>query len=1839
MRNSCWVIVLQWILLAACSGSTSGSVTPSAAPAEPPHVKAFQPGDELQRVDQALQLEFDRPMVGIDAVGPVLTQPPLKVTPELPLRAHWQERNLLVVQPETQWQEGERYTLSLQAPLATGLSGATSFSFDAVPLRLGSTSLPLRNASTKPRFYAYFSQAVDLEQVRARCQLSTSSAERRPLRVLPREEGASQALVSFEVEQELALATQYMLDCTGLTSLTGRAPLRFEPKQVRFTTHGLPKLGRAWPQAGSALPPEKAELCLELDTPVDLDALSAHVHVTPPPEGLQQSWYEGACTERAENETDEQAAERETHRKSSILLAPRTRYHVRVDAELRDAFGQPLGKPVEWDFETADRVPGLWTVTGAGVVLERGRREHALGALNLESVTASCLPLTAAQLAQRLDPFLGWPGVPQGAEGEVGRAPWEVLSASPRKQTLSVRAAPNAAFNLPLDLASLCGQPAGQAGLFMLDLAPQGAALKLLGRQGDDPARVLANVTDLALLAKRGAHSGLVWVHKLSNGALVSGAEVELLSGEGKSLARGTTDAQGLARFSQLPAANASELFAVRTPDDAAVVATDWRYRDGLHAWQLDVREGDAQPIQLFVHTDRGVYRPGERAYVHGLVREVRDRSPARVPDARPVRLSLSDGHEKLLERTLSLSDFGSFAAELPLSKQLAGGVYSLEVQAAGRTESYPLQVAEFRPLSFELTGQLSKPLLFAKETVKLDLAARYLFGAPLTAANVRFSVERSPTQVSPEELQAFSFSDHAPLLPDEAAWPESQTGLLSEQELQTDDAGHVTFQLKTEPSFVPLRYVITAAATDAANDRATRVWSFVSHSSDRYPGVRMLRSVYGGSEPLQAHVLLVDRKGKRVAGEADVELRRSHWECKDPLASCRARVEVLDARHISVAADVPTELTFPPSGSGSLHLRVTAADARGRLARASDSTYVWSEHGSGPYEERVAAPLELDQKSYRIGEQARLALRTALEPAELLVTAERSEVLSAQVLSRSAGVPSVPLDQSTAPNVFVGAAGVTPRAAAGEAGKPRLTAGMKEVKVEGPSRALTVRIAIGRDRRVIEEGERYKPGENVQGEIKVQHLGQPLLAEVALYVVNESVLQLTGFETPDPTRVFHAPRGLTVQTFSNIPLVVADPAQAARVPETARIGTGGEDGPGGKPDVRNDYVAAAYVAPALRTGTDGRVKFAFPAPSDLSAYRLMAVVAARDDRVGSAEARVTVSQPVAAHMIAPRFVSAGDDLELGALVHDSTGRPGPTQVQFSASGLTLAESRTQVTATPSGVSARTTAHVELADAASFEVELHKDADADRIRHALVVRRPLDRELRVLALGRAKKAEAELEWPDGIDRDLSQLELTVDRAGLAPLAPVLAMLLSYPYGCTEQTAAALLAIAQAPELTSAVIPELAARNKLVERIDLGIERLRAARTPDGQYALYPGMQGRAWLTALVLESALALKQAGFQIPSVLIQDGVRALQAWLSEQVIATQAPADLERTAQVLWLLTESQAAPQGLLDQVIAQRSRLTVDGLAYALHAAARQGKPEATRAQLRAPLSAANWLDRPRDPDQPLASAERSSALVLSALQADGSSPELSAKLAQHLTERAADPVSPMTTRDVAEALRALASWARTRHAGGNKLRLGLGQQILIDGELTGAQVVARSLPASKAPSGRLWLDADADVSFSLRRRDVSPSAPKPAFAHGLSLERRYLLQSTNAPVTEVALGDIVQVDVELRSERPGRMLVVSDPLPAGLEPLDPGLSSGRVAGCRTCEDQAGWGSVRRRDDRVEAFSEWLPAGTHHLRYLLRATTAGNFSAPGAEASLMYLPQVFARSQVSRLQVKR
>jgi uncharacterized protein YfaS (alpha-2-macroglobulin family) len=1622
-----------------------------------------------------------------------------------------------------------------------------------------------------------------------------------------------------------------VLDCPGLLPADGDAPFRVDAADSGHTTHGPLALGRAWPASSPALPPERAELCLELATPVGSEELARHVHVDPKPEGLEEGWYEGRCDPERDPEN-----RLGPDRANSILLAPRRKYTVTLDPELKDVFGQTLGAAVHWDFSTADRVPGLWTATGPIAVLELGRNEHALGALNLASAELDCLSLAPEQFASLYDRITSWIYQAHYEPPDENRAPspWLALDANPRVQRMDASAEPNTPRTLPIDLGTICrtgAKRAGRAGIYAFELTGTPSTPAAFGTQGDGPARLVANVTDLGVIAKRGEASAVVWVAKLSNGTLVPNATAELWSAQGGLLGRVQTDERGLARFTNLPAPGNGEVFAVRAGEDLAVVGTDSYFRDGLQSWQLGVREGYEGPVRLFVHTDRGVYRPGERVYVHGLARRLRDGAKARVPAERAVKLELRAESDLIDERTLQLNDFGSFAAEIDLPKHIPPGSHSLTIEVAGQTEYQTVTVADFKPLTFELTGGPARAEVLAGEAIELSLGARYLFGTPLAAADVQLTVERTAGEIHASELPEFRFEDDAPALPQEEPWPVAQEGIALERAAKTDAQGRVAFSFRAEASRRPTRYQIQVAATDAAKDRATRSFSVLAHSAERYPGVKLSRFVLGADEPIEADVVVADRAGNPIAGEAEVEVRHEQWDCSDPTTRCRVSVRVLQKQHVAVGADKPAHVTFAAAHArGSVHVRATTADPAGRPARSSDSAYVWSNDGAGPYNDRIAATLSADQRRYAIGATARLALQTPLALENVLVTAERADLLSAEVIPRDSGMPAVLLDERTAPNVFATVTGVSPRTAAGEAGRPRLTMGARELTVEGPSRVLTAKIAMARDR--------FEPHQRVEGDILVSHLGKPLLAEVALVVVNESVLQLTGFETPDPARVFHAPRGLSVLTASNIPLVVADPALAAKVPETARVGTPGEDGGGGRPELRNDYVAAAYVAPQLRTDARGKAHFAFDAPTDLSAYRLMVIAAAKDDRVGSTEARITVAQPLSAHMIAPRFVSRGDQLQLGARVHDATGQAGPVDVRFTAQGLTLQQAAAQLTAEATGTLVKTAAQVQDVDQAAFEVELHKGASADRIRHELAVRRPLDRELRVLANARGPKTRAPLTWPSGVDPELSRLEVTVDRAGLAPLAPALAMVVGYPYGCTEQTAAALSALAASPELARAIIPGLADTARFRARIEDGIGRLLQARAPEGGFGLYPVMSARSWLTALVLEAGLAVRAAGWNAPDAITSNAADQLQQWLSTLNPRRLAASDLEQAAHAALLVLRSGLRPQVVLDALIAQQGRMSIAGRAYLLHASTLAGLSDSRRAPLRAALARADWLDEPRDPDQPFTSAERTTAIALLALEADQQEPAAREQLARWLIGRASDPEVFLSTRDAADVLSALATWARSAQAGAGQVRVGLGEDVLWQGPLSGAQVVAIDRSAKTSPASDVWIEADGDVSASIRRRDVSPTAPKPAFARALSLERRYSDPKTGKPLASVALGDVVQVELELRSERALRMVALEDPLPGGLEPLDPGLSNGSVAGCDRCNELGGFDHVRRRDDRVEGFAEWLPAGRHTLRYSLRATTAGTFSAPGATATLMYLPNTFARSTVGTLAVQ-
>ena len=194
--------------------------------------------------------------------------------------------------------------------------------------------------------------------------------------------------------------------------------------------------------------------------------------------------------------------------------------------------------------------------------------------------------------------------------------------------------------------ASAAARRTGKPGLYALELVPgrEQRERRQAGR-ATRPARLLANVTDLGVVAKRGASSALVWVTRLSNGALVAGAAVELLDAAGGVLAQRAHRRARPGALRALPPAAA--IPSSSRCERRATSRSSARTGCGATAcrrWQLGVREGDDDDARLFVHTDRGVYRPGERVLVHGLVRRISDTAPARVPSERDVSLVLEAG-------------------------------------------------------------------------------------------------------------------------------------------------------------------------------------------------------------------------------------------------------------------------------------------------------------------------------------------------------------------------------------------------------------------------------------------------------------------------------------------------------------------------------------------------------------------------------------------------------------------------------------------------------------------------------------------------------------------------------------------------------------------------------------------------------------------------------------------------------------------------------------------------------------------------------------------------------------------------------------------------------------------------------------------------------------------------------------------------------------------------------------------------------------------------------------------------------------------------------------------
>lgn len=1847
MRSSIAVSALGVLgaLLTSCGGSPHRDL----------QVMSYTPQGPVDQL-VPVEIKFDKPVVDEAMVGKPVAPGSVAITPEIAWKGFWHDRQTLTVEPTAALAPSTRYRVALAGELATRTHGF-QFAFVHKPLAVeGLVGVDTDALIPDAALPLSFNQPVRPGDAAAHCKLTPEGSGKTDI-ALAAHDTAPEITVGLVPSQPLALGKTYTLRCAGLTGAGGDVALDTPYTATVRVRPGLEITG--FDPAGDDVSADQVTLALTFSTPVALDAARKAISSVPAIPHLDEGYLSGDGTGY----------------QVTVDLETRTAYQLTVDG-LVDTAGQKLAAPARFSFTTGDAAPRLSMERGI-FALEASARGYPVWSRNVGKFAVECAQIPRARLVQILTTDMNYDA--WGGNNDDKPIGWAELGVKPRT-TARTTTAKNKWQLSELDLGATCGGRAGQRGVYLAEVTSDEVTPDpQRGWMTPRRSRVLANVTDLGVLLEAGTSSGLVWVTQLSSGAPLSGAKVTVFTPAGKPVWSGVTDDDGIAKIpgsalvkQQKPVGDEPEaqydwdnyrsqrlIAVVERAGDLAVVDGNWS--NGIQTWNFGVREdrsGGASKIRGFLQSDRGLYRPGETVHFKGIAREVAQGRPPHVPVAGKVAIEITDSRGQVAMTTQTqLSSFGGFGFDMALGDDAALGDYYVAATIGGQVFRERFSVEEFRAATFELGLKSASPSPRPGEPLAFDLDARYLFGAPVDGGKVEWTLRKRSHPVRFDRWDEYTFSAN----PRYGWWYEpygrhdDYGQQVSDGAGTTDAQGHLAIETRDDASSFdgPVDYIATATVTDTTSQTMTRSAVVTAHKTAFYLGMHANEFVQAAGMPFGVNLVALAPDGTRVATKAHLSFIRTVNTCRWGDAGvrsyyhCDASEKTAIERDIEIAAGGSHTERIYPTEPGDYVVKAEATDARGnQIAVASEIWVIGKGEAFWSGDEGARMTLVASKPTYQPGDTARLVAQTNLVKPTALVTIERDGVIEAHVqrLATSSEGLALPISDAWAPNVFARIAMVSGRHGAGDQMRPQFKMGMVELAVSSAKKQLDVAVELDRDK--------VRPGDRVTGKITVRHNGAPVKAEVSLSAADEGVLQLIAYQTPNPMKTFYAPYGLGVDAGTNWNRIarIADPQ--AGDPDQGGDSASGSDAQ----RVRSKFVASAYWAPMLVTDERGEIAFAFTAPDNLTAFRLMAVASDAGDRFGAGERRLTVDKPLMATPALPRFLRGGDTATVGIVVHNHTDRGGKATVTAKATGATLGAAR-QIVDVPSGGSVRVRFAATAADAAaaSFEFAVALGDARDAVRVTLPIDRPRAIDHRLLVertLGKGETWSGAVGATGDVLGDESTLTITVDRTGLSDLAPSLRALVEYPYGCLEQTMSRFIPLVAATDLARTLDDPSLQGTRANQFVAAGIAKVLRHQQGDGLFSLWPQSQTYPHLAAYALWGLTVAENAGETVPRDVFDRGLPALSHWADSAPMKPDGDAaTMAMAAYVLALRGKPDAT---LTARLYALRVALPRWGQAFLLRAMALGKADPAEIAELEKLITSEITVTDGKatlhettpgyEYELYMTSDIRATAMTLAALlEVDPRSPLLDPLAAGLKAARTRDG-SWRSTQENLWSLVALAAWGKRAQGGASTTAITTGGKPLATRRVAGSEVATVRARLADLAGDRLEITSSDTAHVAVRVSEVRRD-PGDAAASGFSITRTYL-DAAGQPATTFKAGDLVTVRLAVTANARHRWIALVDPLPAGFEAVNPKLASGGAPPASSAKPDPWarwqpitWTHQNLRDDRVEWFADDMPAGSYTLTYQARATIDGSFTAMPATIEAMYQPDQHARTARTQITVAK
>jgi uncharacterized protein YfaS (alpha-2-macroglobulin family) len=1598
-------------------------------------------------------------------------------------------------------------------------------------------------------------------------------------------------------------------------------------------------------------------------------------------------------------------------RGNEIVISGRSKgratYVVTLAVGIPDVFGQRHEKEEKVTFRTGAAGKALFATGGGFVVLDPG----AGAGFSVFSVNQSSLRVRAFTQAPET-----WRDFAKYMREVWNREafPPEPPGAKVLDETVAVKGEPDELTETRLDLAKALP---GKSGNIVLLIEP---TERPKNRWEWSPVIVWLQVTPIGLDAIVDHEKLIAWATQLSDGKPLEGVELKLLPGN----ASGRTDASGTAR---LPLGQpAGNMLIAHHDGQTAFLPESTQYWGAENAsWGSSPQPDE---YRWYVADDRQLYKPGEEVKLKGWIRRLTAGPQGDVVgwagEAKKLAWKLRDARgNEVAKGEADLNAAGGFDLSVKLPGNMNLGPAGFELVAAGAGQAgHGIQVQEFRRPEFEVETQPSPGPYFVGGKATVGVTAKYYAGGGLANAETTWSVTARAGSFTPPNRDDFVFGS-------QPSWIDRWDVRRGDDEKRQTFAAHtdsggkhvlgIDFLAVSPPR--PMNVIAQGTVMDVNRQAWTATSNLLVHPAELYVGVKLDRPFLQHGDPLKLDTITTDLDGKAIAGKkVSVHVARLDWD--DDAGELKA-VQA-DVRECSLtSSDKPERCTVPTGEGGVYRVTATVVDDKGRKNQTELS--VWVAGGKLPPQRGVQIEevrLLPDRKEYRAGDTADILVVPPFYPAEAIVTLRRQGVFKTErvTIPGASYTLHVPIEEAWTPNVFVAVdlIGQKPRENdQGEAddklGK-RPAVGYGEVSLSIPPRTRSLNLAVKPRDEKLEPG-----GQTVVDVTLTDARGEPTSGgEVAVVIVDESVLSLTGYRLPDPLEEFYRGRDSGARDYhlrQSVLLAAPDavavggalrggggpgggrvrmmmkgmavgapppaPAPATAAPMAQADGAAverEEAGPAIK--VRTDFNALALFSPSVATDAHGHAQVPVKLPDNLTRYRVMAIAVAGTRQFGQGEAAITARLPIMVRPSAPRFLNFGDKLELPVVVQNQTEQALSVDVALRAANATLtagAGRRVQVAA-GDRVEVRFPVAAEQAGSARFQLaavagERGRWSDAADV--TLPVWTPATTEAfatygTIDQAGAAGAVAQPVQMPAGVFPQFGGLQVTTSSTAVQALTDAVAYLVRYPYECSEQMASRVIAVASLRDVLTAFKAEgLPAPEAMLASMKNDVELLRRLQNSDGGWAFWKhGDDSWPFLTLHVVHALSRAKDKGFDVPKEAL-DRARPYLADIESHIPSTY-PVDVRRALVGYSLYVRARLGDRDVAkaERLVSEAGgveKLPLEAVAWIYPVLSGAKGSEGTVAAIRKLVAnrleetagAAHFVTSYGDGSYLLLHSDRRlDALFLEGLIGDQPKSDVIPKLVEGLLghRKAGHWASTQEDGWVLVALDRYFNtyekatpdfvakvWLGGAFAGDHAFRGRTTERAEVSipmAWLAANPKSAQELVLAKEGAGRLYYR----LGMAYAPRDLA----MPPRDNGFTVQREYEAVDDPADVKRSTDGAWhvragARVRVRLTMVAPARRTHVAlvDPLPAGLEPLNPAFrTTGAIPQDPKDPRASGgrgwwWGPwyehQNLRDERVEAFASLVWEGVHTYSYVARATTPGVFVAPPTKAEEMYHPETFGR----------